>query len=157
MKQYKLIKEYPGSPELGSIVNELAIGNIEDYSEFWQEYKEPEATWEVLSFLQVKGSNEFEIGRVFKLLKDGNYSDDPNAKFGYSFKDMMFIGNCYRYGHFIITSVRNKKTGKVISQKQMVYDVKKDEWCIVNRIEWNTTDNRPIFVQETKTVNIHNE
>ena len=49
MKKYKLIKEYPGSPELGTVVNELLIGyiygnmietckeNIENSPEFWEE------------------------------------------------------------------------------------------------------------------------
>jgi len=62
MKQYKLIKEYPGSPKLGTIVNHAKgwgsyesyfDGNlvystyaIENYPEFWQEIKEPLFTTE---------------------------------------------------------------------------------------------------------------
>lgn len=45
MKKYKLIKEYPYSPEVGIIVSELNGYNlcnvIKDYPEFWQEVKEP--------------------------------------------------------------------------------------------------------------------
>ena len=62
MKQYKLIKEYPGSPKLGTIVNHVkgwgsyesyfdgdlvySTYAIENYPEFWQEIKEPLFTTE---------------------------------------------------------------------------------------------------------------
>ena len=35
MKNYRLIKEYPGSPKLGNIIDNLENDWIENYPEFW--------------------------------------------------------------------------------------------------------------------------
>lgn len=77
MKQFKLIKEYPGSLKLGSIVIENKsnfkyyfkenekIGHcfsesyIEDNPEYWEEIEEKE--WEILSWIDEKG-NIYENG-----------------------------------------------------------------------------------------------
>lgn len=66
MKKYKLIKEYPGSPKLGTVINVLneegytsvAVGhNIypKRHPEFWEEVVEKD--YEILSFTDKKDSN----------------------------------------------------------------------------------------------------
>lgn len=68
MKKYKLIKEYPGSPELGTIAEKffnselyfLGQGRktlaefVENQPEYWQEIKEPD--YEILSIRHKDGS-----------------------------------------------------------------------------------------------------
>jgi hypothetical protein len=58
MKKYKLLKEYPGSPELGTIVKELyyvykGLKHSPMYDEYWEEVVEKD--YEILSYLK-KGS-----------------------------------------------------------------------------------------------------
>jgi len=47
--KYKLIKEYPGSPKAGSIIDNLENDWIENYSEFWEIVVEKD--YEILSFI----------------------------------------------------------------------------------------------------------
>ena len=67
-RKFKLIKSYPGSLELGSIIEPLPMNwNVyEKYSEFWEEIKEPK-TFEILSFAGVGTL-------IAKLTPNGTYS-----------------------------------------------------------------------------------
>lgn len=80
-KKYKLIKEYPGSPELGQIVAPKTCVNEEDtnnyywegswfnpksFPEFWEEVKELE--YELLSYYNPNLNTV-----IFRLNKDGEY------------------------------------------------------------------------------------
>jgi hypothetical protein len=62
MKQYKLIKEYPNSPKLGTILSD-DIKNILNYPEFWEEVIEKD--YEILSF--IRKDNSSYKGLIFKL------------------------------------------------------------------------------------------
>ena len=87
MKQFKLIKEYPGSPELGDIAtfrkdfNDYTINNewfqplpeehIENHSEFWE--KVVEKDYEILSFRNIGFENNKSFDDESVLQKDGFY------------------------------------------------------------------------------------
>lgn len=68
MKNYKLIKEYPGSPELGHIVNDICFVQIfcENYPEFWQEVKEYD--FEILKISSKKENNIYKEGTIITFL-----------------------------------------------------------------------------------------
>lgn len=72
MIEYKLIKEYPGSPPLGTKIDEngfdgsmTTLCNPEKYPEFWE--KIDEKAYEVLSFIGK------EFPRIYKLQNNGSY------------------------------------------------------------------------------------
>lgn len=72
MKKYKLIKKYPGSPKLGTILKEEGFDenlgtyhNPKDYPEFWEEVVEKD--YEILSFTDKKDSK-----LLFQVCKIGN-------------------------------------------------------------------------------------
>ena len=50
--KYKLIKEYPGSPKLGNIIDNLENDWIENYPEFWKLVVEKD--YEILSLIEDK-------------------------------------------------------------------------------------------------------
>lgn len=83
MKKYKLIKEYPGSPKLGFIIeftktgylykpglsineNILKNKNFEDYPEFWQEVIEKD--YEILQFRSLESFKQGLIIEVYNNL-----------------------------------------------------------------------------------------
>lgn len=89
MKRYKLIKEYPGSPKLGYIVNfkeefpyvspaeyeagckcNLSLYECQKYPEFWEEIKEPE-----FEILELQGSN----GVYWYKTRDNKFSSFPHV------------------------------------------------------------------------------
>ena len=90
MKQYKLIKTYPNSPELGTIVtyygnwNMYGITNecifkadvIENSSEFWE--KEVQKEYEILSFIDKPNT-----GRIYKKYTSNLFYSDDSAKLWY--------------------------------------------------------------------------
>lgn len=49
MRKFKLIKEYPNSPKLGTISSMILSDSIESYPEYWEEIKEKE--YEIISFI----------------------------------------------------------------------------------------------------------
>jgi hypothetical protein len=70
MKHYKLIKKYPGSPELGTIVNENSSHNLYklciDEPEFWQEIVQKD--YEILLYYnqnQIKSIKRLSDGEIF--------------------------------------------------------------------------------------------
>lgn len=101
MKRYKLIKEYPGSPKLGFIINSnhlyygqnyyIISGNIMNpskYPEFWEEVVERD--FEILSFIHTQSSV------IFNKCKDGKFSSlnfDKGSGFEFHF---LHQGNAFK-------------------------------------------------------------
>ena len=73
MKTYRLIKEYPGSPSLGTIKDSEkyipAMEHMKDYPEFWEEVIEKD--YEILSYITI----ESELIKY----KDLDINDDLNC------------------------------------------------------------------------------
>ena len=67
--KYILKKEYPGSPKLGNIIDNLENDWIENYPEFWEEVVEKD--YEILSYITI----ESEIIKY----KDLNINDECNC------------------------------------------------------------------------------
>lgn len=115
---YKLIKKYPGSPEVGTLIhydqngyyNQKDIGNtilrrelVENQDEFWE--KVPEKQYEILSFIRTGSSNH--NGAIFTL--SGNtYSTS-------CFHNNLSLEHCLTSGGFLIQSVKRLSDGKVFS------------------------------------------
>lgn len=87
MKTYKLIKEYPGSPELGTIVNRKCTTDIwkgttyyETYPEFWQEVIEKDyeilisrvVPKKILSVKRLSDGEVFTVGDKVKVTDFGS-------------------------------------------------------------------------------------
>lgn len=92
MNRYKLIREYPGSPKLNTLVskhisnrfynfnggtykNEIKVSQVENYPEFWE--KVVEKKYQILSF---KRNDNFMSGQQKSLAflqKDNNYLHQP--------------------------------------------------------------------------------
>ena len=78
MRKFKLIKEYPGSPELGYITkfnerdedwstpNMLIINDCKDYPEFWEGIKEKE--FEILNISSKKENDTYDFGTIITFL-----------------------------------------------------------------------------------------
>lgn len=71
MKRYKLIREYPGSPRLGTEITQLECDSIECYPEFWEEVVEKD--YEILSFKRNGNFMSIEQKKLATLQKDGSY------------------------------------------------------------------------------------
>jgi len=94
MKKYKLIKEYPLSLKLGTIIEEDKYGQltttkddflqifqmneVKKFPEFWEEIKE--LTYEILTFSSSKNNNAYKIGTILK----NRFSDEDLNDFTYS-------------------------------------------------------------------------
>jgi hypothetical protein len=117
MKEYKLVKTYPGSPELGSIVNELSKVDIKDYPEYWEEFRwhnyHPKG-WQILEFERTKKSiAQSDAGKKFTFISLYQaYSTTDGST--HSLKSMMIQGECYNDGCFIITAIKDTVTGIVL-------------------------------------------
>lgn len=84
IRKFKLIKEYPNSPKLGSImeyysnwnmygINQICYYNkdvVENNSEFWQEIIEKDKDYEILSFI---GSGGLIKDRIYRLMSNKQY------------------------------------------------------------------------------------
>jgi len=118
MKQFKLIKKFPASPELGTIVTKQKNGHyiyvndlndaslywdreIEGYPEFWEEVKEKEYT--ILSFINSSGD-------LFNIDENGDYRYKTWSKniTSLSLKDMLAYNNK-------IHSVHREKDGEIFT------------------------------------------
>jgi hypothetical protein len=91
-KKYKLIKEYPGSPKLGTIVDRRGIfiyfdvdspnvnmtvsqNYVENYPEYWEEVVE-KIDYEVLSFVCNQNFNKLKKGEIITKQENGQYKGD---------------------------------------------------------------------------------
>lgn len=126
MKQYRLIKKYPDSPKLGTIVNSpmyeyddgKMIGGLtfedeelwETSKEFWEEV----LPYQVISFIfDDLGINKFRKPIIYKLNEDGRYECDGVAK---SFD---FLIN---HSFFFIHSVKRLSDGLTFTLGELVSD-----------------------------------
>jgi len=122
--KYKLIKDFPASPELGTIVTKQKNGHylyvndlndaslfwdreIENYPEFWEEVKEKEYT--ILSF--INSSKD-----LFNIDENGSYRYKTWSKnvTSLSLKDMLAFNNK-------IHSVRREKDGEIFTLGDKVF------------------------------------
>ena len=93
MKKYKLIKEYPGSPVLGTEVEECASLymrnfsldfdihriNVINFPEFWEEIKEKE--YEILTISSNDKNNTYDVGTVITFLDTEEPFDEGWQKY----------------------------------------------------------------------------
>lgn len=116
MKKYKLIKEYPGSPKLGSVISKdnhridlndyttedsrYVVYMPNDYPEFWEEIVEKD--YEILSFKGV---------RVKEIDEHGAYIYDDTIKAWFRDKDNL----AYLINEYGIESVKRLSDGKVFT------------------------------------------
>lgn len=126
-KKYRLIKKYPGSPNLDYIAicdkNNFETQNIDTYPEFWREIKEKE--YEILSFM--------DKNIIFNL-SDEVYQSNADIDFACGLK--------YCLNNFKIHSIRRLSDSEVFSTGDKVFETitgKKDNWIIK---EFSTKDDR---------------
>lgn len=159
MKQYKLIKKYPGSPKLGELaqqsLNKLyyevdCLGDftnteIENYPEFWEEIKDKE--WEILSFKRIKesGITTGSKGDVYNIKDSGRYSVDNSR--GYNLENMLYIPECVSSGHFEIYSVKRLSDGEVFTIGDKI-----NHNTIIETITKFTIDNQMLGGLEISTI-----
>lgn len=100
MKKYKLIKEFPGSVKLGTIINleDVAFGitnNYTNYPEFWKEIKD-----EYPKIVAFKSLYEHENGRILWYNDVGKcikVSDDSGIAYKIDFETALQDSNCEIY------------------------------------------------------------
>jgi hypothetical protein len=120
MRKFKLIKLYPGSPKLGTVLTpkvdrdnnntdnfywEGSWFNPNKFTEYWEEVIEP--TFQIISF----SSNRWSTGLAI-LSPDGHYSTD---RCGWPLKEMLEVGFCVKSGDIKIHSVKRLSDGEVFT------------------------------------------
>jgi hypothetical protein len=116
MRKFKLIKEYPGSKALGTILqpnDSLQHDFCEKYSEYWQEIKE--GNYQIMSFT---ATNRWS-GKVATLLPNGHYSTNPDDNYGWTLREMLEI-----------LSYVAKDNPKMITLKRRGAHLHKEYWKI---------------------------
>ncbi len=111
MKKYKLIKEYPGSVELGAIRNDCGGPILQkyftNYSEFWEEVKDH--AYQIISFSSNKWSDRLAI-----LDENGRYATLAGS-LGWSLKELLEVGVSVKSGHIKIHSVKRLSDGEIFT------------------------------------------
>ncbi len=135
MKQYKLIKEFPGSIKAGEVVSKQRNSRyihqdkngdvrlfyrqeVEDYPEFWEEVKEKEYT--ILSFV----SGVLQPTELY-LLEGSKYRDPVNGSL-YSLEEMLNGTSSVESSYLKIHSVRREKDGEVFQLGDKIVSTSKD-------------------------------
>ena len=130
MKKYKLIKEYPGSPELGYIANfnsngedwdtpnMLLLSDCENYPEFWERYNKP-LDFTVLSCIEIEP--DLDPGTI--------YTDCENNQESY----LKYI----RENTVSIHSIKRLSDGEVLTVGDCVTSktYKWDNNCFISKFE----------------------
>jgi hypothetical protein len=149
MKKYKLIKEFPGSPELGTVVEKedssffinthygfrVRQSEIENFPEFWEEIKSEYP--KILSFKSTFNGG-FD-GFICELKPNGNYNALVSGGIGSegcSLHSMLHKGCCVDSGHFKIYQVQTSES---------------DIWTVGDKIE-NPFPNNPIVKAYDTTI-----
>jgi len=149
MKKYKLIKEFPGSPELGTVVEKedssffinthygfrMRQSEIENFPEFWEEIKSEYP--KIISFKST--FNGAYDGFICKLKPNGNYNtlvSGDIGDIGCSLHSMLHEGCCVDSGHFKIYQVQTSES---------------DIWTVGDKIE-NPFPNNPIVKAYDTTI-----
>lgn len=119
MKKYKLIKEYPGSPKLGTEVSKphefycasgipsIAAHKIENYPDFWEEIVEKE--YEIIA---IKNNNSGFIGTK---RASGGFSFNPNREADTDRPDVDFYLDNNRSNTYSIHSIKRLSDGEIFS------------------------------------------
>ncbi len=109
MKKYKLIKEFPGSPKLGTInTNDQLSWKGEDYPEFWE--KVVEKDYEILS---IKSKTNSEIRKVKIDIDDNNKLFlQRNEENQYFLHSDTFL---YIFQYYNIHSVKRLSDGEIFT------------------------------------------
>ena len=161
MKKYKLIKEYPNSVELGTVVSrafdEYGV-QFGKYPEFWEKVID----YEILSFSQDKW-----VDSLAKLLPNGEYGlTDRN--FSWTLDSMLYEGVCVESGDVKIHSIKRLEDGEVFTVGDEVTDdnqeckilrlrltnnglyqfscSEKNGWCTFDN--YHVVDKRPLLTTE---------
>lgn len=124
MRKFKLIKKYPGSPKLGTVLTpkvdkgngntnnfywEGSWFNPNEFTEYWEEVIEP--TFQIMSFT---ATNVWK-GKTANLLSNGHYSINPNDNCGWTLREMLEVGNCVKNGEVQIHSVKRLSDGEIFT------------------------------------------
>lgn len=139
MKNYKLIKEYPGSPKLGTIVSEnpgivfadthfnirVLNSHLKNNSEYWEEIVEKD--YEILSFVFRDDLNTINKHKndMFKLTKNG-YERDT--------KISSTLKTCLENPRMVIYSVKRLSDGEVFTIGDKVSSYKAEKYGVLNSI-----------------------
>ena len=106
--KYILKKEYPGSPKLGNIIDNLENDWIENYPEFWQEVVEKD--YEILSF-KLPGNNIVDLkyarNNLKFMLKNSSVYQIYSVK-------RLSDGEIFTIGDIIDTRVDNKYKQEIL-------------------------------------------
>lgn len=114
MKKYQLIKLYPNSPDLGTILTESNAISFEDYSEFWEEIKEREV--EILAFINIGDSifknkivaKETDSCWVFKYDKKNRFIGETTLSYFLNKTDEWKIHSIKRLSDGVIFTIDQK-------------------------------------------------
>lgn len=104
MTKYKLIKEYPGSPKIGTECTNLENDTIDAYPEFWKEVEEKD--YEILSFIDKENKNIFN---------DIRYSTNGTQKLYYPNKSNSWVNETSPIGEYPIYSVKRLSDGEIFT------------------------------------------
>jgi hypothetical protein len=115
MRKYKLIKEYPSSPKLGTIVNDVKTtfgisfyencqGFIGNYPEYWEEIIEKD--YEILSFK----CNDFRSTFVWNITDDKKYHSGVINDKNWSLDEMLDSKN-----EMYIYSIKRLSDGEIFT------------------------------------------
>lgn len=111
MKKFKLIKEYPGSVELGAIRSDCGTPMLQkyfiNYPEYWQEIKQ--GNYQIISFFY----NGWD-GKIATLNEKGNYSTSYEET-GWPLHEMLNVGASVKSGQIKIHSVKRLSDGEIFT------------------------------------------
>lgn len=139
MKKYELIKEYPGSPKIGTVVNNLENDTISAYPEFWKEVSDFDKNYEIMSFkISTNNGNTWSItrrisnGRFLHESIDENELPIENAfNDGYgAYEEDMYNEYDEPDDIIIINSVKRLSDGKIFTIGDIVQYKVGNDWHI---------------------------
>lgn len=153
MAKFKLIKEYPGSPELGSVCEPNGFGviapqfskhEVEKYKEFWQEVDENAfgiksfwANGQLNIICNDEGCKLLESDNEIDIISIVRLSDKQVFKVG----DYVSLNNSW--------GDNNKISNIKIVDKNIVFTIMSDlgNWMNYDQplSEWNVIDKKPLF------------
>ena len=110
--KYRLIREYPGSPELGNIIDTSELYNVKRYSEFWEKFVEPE--YEILSFISDPRVNFLKKGEIMIKGKNNVFSNVSNNIQGGLEEDLL------KSIYWNIHSIKRLSDGKIFTVGDLV-------------------------------------
>lgn len=129
IKEFKLIKKYPGSPKLGTVINNdsgfIDAVKPQEYSEFWEEVfleKTKEKDYEILSY-------KFHTGEIYKKTNISTFvcrgiSSYPQAieekLFDSTYKNEVDIQSVRRLSDNVVFSTEDVIDGRTVLNKKIL-------------------------------------